>query len=132
MIPTCTRFLHPLHLLASVPFLAPTISDFNMSDDEEYEYDYGSDGEYDYGSDGGEEGEKGEGDDTLIEIENSFYGTYCAYFRASSHHPYRNSLCDTGYLTEGDDLRTDNPTKAIEMFEKVVDLETKLGDQVKW
>lgn len=45
-----------------------------MSDDEEYEYDYGSDGEYDYGSDGGEDGEKGDGDDTLIEIENSFYG----------------------------------------------------------
>lgn len=38
-----------------------------------------------------------------------------------------NHIC-----TEGDDMRSDNPTKAIEMFEKVVDLETKLGDQVKW
>ncbi len=33
---------------------------------------------------------------------------------------------------EGDDLKSENPTKAIDMFEKVVDLETKLGDQVKW
>ncbi len=50
-----------------------------MSDDEEeYEYDYGSDGEYDYGSDGGNENEEnGGGNDDLIDIENSFYGT-CA------------------------------------------------------
>ena len=47
-----------------------------MSDDEEYEYDYGSDGEYDYGSDGGGENEATEGgNDDLIDIENSFYGT---------------------------------------------------------
>jgi hypothetical protein len=47
-----------------------------MSDDEEYEYDYGSDAEYDYGSDGGNENEENEGaDDGVIEIENSFYGT---------------------------------------------------------
>ena len=46
-----------------------------MSDDEEYEYDYGSDAEYDYGSDGGvEDQEDGGADDGLIEIENSFYG----------------------------------------------------------
>lgn len=46
-----------------------------MSDDEEYEYDYGSDAEYDYGSDGGNENEENDGaDDGLIEIENSFYG----------------------------------------------------------
>lgn len=46
-----------------------------MSDDEEYEYDYGSDAEYDYGSDGGvEDQEDGSADDGLIEIENSFYG----------------------------------------------------------
>lgn len=46
-----------------------------MSDDEEYEYDYGSDGDYDYGSDGGNEDEdKDNGNDELIEIENSFYG----------------------------------------------------------
>ena len=36
------------------------------------------------------------------------------------------------FFTEGDDLKNENPSKAIEMFEKVVDLETKLGDQVKW
>lgn len=75
-----------------------------MSDDEEYEYDYGSDADYDYGSDQGGE-EEGEGNDDLIEIENCFY--------------------------EGEDLKTENPRKAIEMFEKVVTLETKLGDQVK-
>lgn len=34
--------------------------------------------------------------------------------------------------TEGDDLRSENPRKAIEMFEKVVSLETAQGDQVKW
>mmetsp|Transcript_31789 Transcript_31789/g.53628 ORF Transcript_31789/g.53628 Transcript_31789/m.53628 type:complete len:462 (-) Transcript_31789:41-1426(-) len=77
-----------------------------MSDDEEYEYDYGSDEEYDYGSDQGDEEGSGGGNDQLIEIENSFY--------------------------EGDDLKSDNPEKAIEMFEKVVELETSLGDQVKW
>lgn len=45
-----------------------------MGDDEEFEYDYGSDGGYDYGSDQGDEQQE-EGDDQLIEIENSFYGT---------------------------------------------------------
>lgn len=43
-------------------------------DDEEYEYDYGSDGEYDYGSEQGDNVENEEGNDELIEIENSFYG----------------------------------------------------------
>jgi hypothetical protein len=44
-----------------------------MSDDEEeYEYDYGSDGEYNSEHEECEEG-VGEGGD-LIEIENSFYG----------------------------------------------------------
>ncbi len=44
--------------------------------DEEYEYDYGSDGEYDYGSDQGENAEaEGGGNDVHIEIENSFYGS---------------------------------------------------------
>lgn len=42
--------------------------------DEEYEYDYGSDGEYDYGSDQGEDNNEEGGNDVLIEIENSFYG----------------------------------------------------------
>jgi hypothetical protein len=44
-----------------------------MSDDEEYEYDYGSDADYDYGSDQGGD-DQNEGNDELIEIENSFYG----------------------------------------------------------
>ena len=35
-------------------------------------------------------------------------------------------------LIEGDDLKREDPSKAIEMFEKVVDLETKRGDVVKW
>ena len=53
-----------------------TSSPSTMSDDEEYEYDYGSDGEYDYGSDGGGDNEANEGgNDDLIDIENSFYGT---------------------------------------------------------
>lgn len=43
--------------------------------DEEYEYDYGSDGDYDYGSDQGENNEESGENDELIEIENSFYGT---------------------------------------------------------
>lgn len=33
---------------------------------------------------------------------------------------------------EGDDLKTDDPKKAIEMFERVVEMETEQGDQVKW
>lgn len=34
--------------------------------------------------------------------------------------------------TEGDDLKSENPSKAIENFEKVVVMETARGDQVKW
>jgi hypothetical protein len=45
-----------------------------MSDDE-YEYDYGSDADYDYGSDQGEE-QQDDGNDELIEIENSYYGMF--------------------------------------------------------
>lgn len=46
-----------------------------MSDDEEYEYEYGSDAEYDgYGSDHDQNEEGGE-KDLAIEIENSYYGT---------------------------------------------------------
>ena len=71
--------------------------------DEEYEYDYGSDAEYDYGS-GGEEGNN-EGEDELIEIENSFY--------------------------EGEDIIKDNPEGAVELFNKVIQLETS-RDTVKW
>jgi hypothetical protein len=50
--------------------------------DEEYEYDYGSDGEYDYGSDQGEKNEDEGGNDVLIEIENSFYGEYRRQFQS--------------------------------------------------
>lgn len=35
-------------------------------------------------------------------------------------------------LIEGDDVKNDDPKQAIELFEKVVELETKVGDQVKW
>ena len=49
-----------------------------MSDDEQYDYDYGSDGgDYDYGSDAGDEIHKNEDSndcDGLIQIENAFYG----------------------------------------------------------
>eukprot|EP01038_Epipyxis_sp_PR26KG_P007651 gene7651-10413_t len=75
-----------------------------MSDDEEYEYDYGSDQEYNYGSDDGNN-DNGVNDE-LIEIENAFY--------------------------EGDDLRNEDRARAIDMFEKVVRLETDMGDTVKW
>jgi COP9 signalosome complex subunit 2 len=71
--------------------------------DEEYEYDYGSDAEYDYGSD------QDNGDevaDDLVEIENSFF--------------------------EAEDIRSENQSRAIELFEKVVRLEESRGDQVKW
>jgi hypothetical protein len=35
-------------------------------------------------------------------------------------------------LTEGDDYKNENPLKAIENFERVVELESGRGDQVKW
>ena len=62
--------------------------------DEEYEYDYGSDAEYDYGSD-----QEATNDvaDEQVEIENSFF--------------------------EAEDIRNENPIRAIELFEKVVTLE---------
>jgi COP9 signalosome complex subunit 2 len=62
----------------------------------------------DYGSDedqdDGNEGD--EEDDELIEIENSFY--------------------------EGDDIMKENPQHSVELFEKVVKLETSRGDEVIW
>lgn len=42
--------------------------------DEEYEYDYGSDGSYNYGSDAGGDADGDGIADELIEIENAFYG----------------------------------------------------------
>ena len=44
-----------------------------MSDDG-YEYEYGSDAEYNYGSDQDQYDE--EGDNAMIDIENSFYGKF--------------------------------------------------------
>ena len=72
--------------------------------DEEYEYDYGSDAEYDYGSD--QENGDNDGNNAIIEIENSFY--------------------------EGEDLKQSKPLDAIAMFEKVVELEKRHGDIIKW
>lgn len=66
------------------------------------------DEEYEYGSDAEyaySDEEKEEGNDELIEIENAFY--------------------------EGDDCRQEDPLKAIEMFERVVELESGL-EEVKW
>lgn len=115
-----------------------------MSDnEEEYEYDYGSDQEYDYGSDDGEN-EGDNGNDELIEIENSFYGTkknkliplMIRNISSSSLSSYlklsNNDVFWLFLLLEGDDLRKDDPVKAIEMFEKVVAMESQLGSEVKW
>ena len=76
-----------------------------MSDDEqEYDYDYGSDA--DCGSE--DEENDGEGEEGIL-VENSFY--------------------------EGEDLKSDPATygQAIEMFEKVVQMESEKDDsEVKW
>ena len=62
-----------------------------MSDDEEYEYDYGSDGEYDYGSEGGGDNEANdEGNDDLIDIENSFYGKSTVYILDTFEQTFHN------------------------------------------
>lgn len=77
--------------------------------DEEYEYEYGSEDEgYDYGSDQGDmEGDDEDGGgNVFIEIENSFY--------------------------EGEDLKIEDPSKAIELLEKVVEMEESQGAAVKW
>lgn len=61
----------------------------------------------DYGSDDDQgSGDDEEEDDDLIEIENSFY--------------------------EGDDYIKEDPKRAVELFEKVVELETARGDEVTW
>jgi hypothetical protein len=72
--------------------------------DEEYDYDYGSDAEYDYGSDADNNGGN-DGEDELIEIENCFY--------------------------EGEDLIKENPEGAVELFNKVIQLETA-HEVIKW
>eukprot|EP01084_Bolivina_argentea_P163092 283777_1 len=69
-----------------------------------------SDEEYEYGSDSdnyqyGSEEDAAPQDD-LIEIENAFF--------------------------EGNDARADDPEKAMEMFLKVVRLESEVGKEVKW
>ena len=67
------------------------------------EYDYGSDEEqYNYS----DEDQNDEGEDDKIAIENAYY--------------------------EGDDLKSENPQQACELFEKVVQLEGERGDEVKW
>ena len=67
------------------------------------EYDYGSDDEqYNYS----DEDQNDEGEDDKIAIENAYY--------------------------EGDDLKSEDPQKACELFEKVVTLEGERGDEVKW
>ena len=67
------------------------------------EYDYGSDEEqYNYS----DEDQNDEGEDDKIAIENAYY--------------------------EGDDLKNEDPRKACELFEKVVQLEGERGDEVKW
>mmetsp|Transcript_12339 Transcript_12339/g.40338 ORF Transcript_12339/g.40338 Transcript_12339/m.40338 type:complete len:450 (+) Transcript_12339:88-1437(+) len=69
-------------------------------DDDDEEYNYGSDAdEYNYSD------QEEEGNDELIEIENYYY--------------------------EGDDCRAEDPAKAVEMFEKVVALESERSE-VKW
>lgn len=73
--------------------------------DEEYQYEYGSDAEYNYGSDGGDAADPE--NEVAIEIENSFY--------------------------EADDFRLSDPKKALELFLKVVDLETThRPNEVTW
>jgi hypothetical protein len=52
--------------------------------------------------------------------------------RANDSRRKQRILLPLCLYTEGDDLRNENPSKAIEMFEKVVEMETKQGDQVKW
>ena len=70
------------------------------------EYDYGSDDSVQYSDDGDEEEQQ---DDAKIEVENAFY--------------------------EAQDLCDDNKTAAIELFNKVVALDTEMenkGEQVLW
>ena len=50
-----------------------------MSDEDEYEYEYGSDEEFDYGS-------EQEQDESAIEIENSFYEADGAYYTITGCH----------------------------------------------
>lgn len=76
-----------------------------MSDDEEY--DYGSDDSVQYSDDGDDDAEQQ--DDSKIEIENAFY--------------------------EASDLRDDNKKSALELFNKVVQLDNELeerGEPVLW
>lgn len=68
----------------------------------EEEYEYGSEEDYNYGSHDEEE----EGQEDLAVIENAFY--------------------------EGEELRGSNPKKALEMFAKVVELETQKGGEVTY
>ena len=76
-----------------------------MSDDEEY--DYGSDDSVQYSDDGEDEGDQQ--DDSKIEVENAFY--------------------------EASDVRDENKKSALELFNKVVQLDNELeqrGEPVLW
>ncbi len=81
-----------------------------MSDDEDYEYDYGSDADsIVYSDDGSGVGSGNEEDDMKIQLENYFY--------------------------EAQDLKDDDVDGAIELFKKVVKLDTELeenGEAPQW
>jgi hypothetical protein len=65
----------------------------------------------------------------MLLIVQFFYDTLtftCVYYL------YDNNKNNINNDKEGDDLKLEDPLKAIEMFEKVVDLETARGDVVKW
>ena len=53
-------------------------------------------------------------------------------YRDLKYNPWSTTAIKILYILEGEDLQNENPIKAIEMFEQVVDLETKLGDDVTW
>jgi COP9 signalosome complex subunit 2 len=82
-----------------------------MSDDEEYEYDYGSDADsMDEGGGSDNEGTTNkDGADEKIAVENAFY--------------------------EAQDLESENPKEACRLFEQVIVLDTQLeaaGEPVVW
>jgi len=62
--------------------------------------------EYEYDSDDQGDDQEDDQDDDAIQIENAFY--------------------------EADDCKGTEPEKAVELFEKVVKLESERGDEVKW
>lgn len=101
--------------------------------DEECEYDYGSDDGYDYGSDAGDD--NNDGDDAAIEIENLYYGNNSStnILRCFKNCFFAEYMLSIGILIiEGDDVKSTKSAEAIEKFERVVELETQLGSDIKW